>query len=297
MGVTIKYTNNLGGSIEFSNASRIYIETIDGLSSNDISLSESDVINGAGTINTGCSISSKQMTFTGFFSKDKDIHARLLAVILPGVLGKLEYVDTDNDIDVFWEGTPTSTPLFGWREQYTENFQFKFKAFYPYAKSNKLYSYSFLETNTTELLPIDLTNPDGFMIGEQSVKKELSIYNNGLEAGMIIRVKSLAPVNSIEFADTTAVYNVNLLIVSLSEEPTDVGDVVEISTEPNNVYCHLIKADGNVKNIITNMYLSNEMPMIHRGTSFYAARINRDITYKKIIADVRVEYRKVFAGV
>lgn len=296
MGVTIKYTNNLGGSIEFSNASHIYIENIDGLSSNDISLSESDVINGVGTINTGCSISSKQMTFTGFFSKDKEIHARLLAVILPGVGGKLEYVDTDNDIDVFWEGTPTSTPILGWREQYTENFQFKFKAFYPYAKSNKLYSYSFLETNTTELLPIDLTNPDGFMIGDQSVKKEISIYNNGLEAGMIIRVKSLAPVNSIEFTDTTAGYNVNL-IVGLSEEPTDVGDVVEISTEPNNVYCHLIKADGNVKNIITNMQLSNEMPMIHRGTSFYTARINHDITYKKIIADVRVEYRKVFAGV
>ena len=63
MGVTIKYTNNLGGSIEFSNASHIYISTIDGLSSNDISLSESDVINGVGTINTGCTISSKQMTY------------------------------------------------------------------------------------------------------------------------------------------------------------------------------------------------------------------------------------------
>lgn len=295
MGVTIKYTNNLGGSIEFSNASQIYISTIDGLSSNDISLSESDVINGVGTINTGCSISSKQMTFTGFFTKDKDIHARLLAVILPGVLGKLEYVDTDNDIDVFWEGTPTSTPTFGWREQYTENFQFKFKAFYPYARSNQLYSYSFLETNTTELLPIDLTSAEGFMIGAQSVKKEISIDNNGLEAGMIIRVISLAPVRTIEFSDSTAGYNVNLT-VALSE-PTEVGDVVEISTEPNNVYCHLIKADGIVKNIITNMYLSNELPMIHRGTSFYRARINRDITYKQIIADVRVEYRKVFAGV
>lgn len=295
MGVTIKYTNNLGGSIEFSNASHIYISTIDGLSSNDISLSESDVINGVGTINTGCTISSKQMTFTGFFTKDKDIHARLLAVILPGVGGKLEYVDTDNDIDVFWEGTPTSTPLFGWREQYTENFQFKFKAFYPYAKSNKLYSYSFLETNTTELLPIDLTTAEGFMIGAQSVKKEISIDNNGLEAGMIIRVISLAPVRTIEFSDSTAGYNVSL-IVGLSE-PTEVGDVVEISTEPNNVYCHLIKADGAVKNIITDMYLSNELPMIHRGTSYYTARINRDITYQKVIADVRVEYRKVFAGV
>lgn len=295
MGVTIKYTNNLGGGIEFSNASQIYISTIDGLSSNDISLSESDVINGVGTINTGCTISSKQMTFTGFFSKDKDIHARLLAVILPGVLGKLEYVDTDNDIDVFWEGTPTSTPTFGWREQYTENFQFKFKAFYPYARSNQLYSYSFLETNITELLPIDLTSAEGFMIGAQSVKKEISIDNNGLEAGMIIRVKSLAPVRTIEFLDFTAGYNVNLT-VALSE-PTEVGDVVEISTEPNNVYCHLIKTDGTVKNIITDMYLSNELPMIHRGTSYYTARINRDITHKKIIADVRVEYRKVFAGV
>ena len=86
------------------------------------------------------------------------------------------------------------------------------------------------------------------------------------------------------------------LTVAFSE-PTEVGDVVEISTEPNNVYCHLIKNDGTVKNIITNMYLSNELPMIHRGTSYYTARINRDITYQKIIADVRVEYRKVFAGV
>ena len=196
---------------------------------------------------------------------------------------------------MFWEGTPTSTPTFGWREQYTENFQFKFKAFYPYARSNQLYSYSFLETNTTELLPIDLTSAEGFMIGAQSVKKEISIDNNGLEAGMIIRVISLAPVRTIEFSDSTAGYNVNLTVAF--SEPTEVGDVVEISTEPNNVYCHLIKADGTVKNIITDMYLSNELPMIHRGTSYYTARINRDITYKNITADVRVEYRKVFAGV
>ena len=59
--IKLIYTNELGGSLVFSRDSEIHITDISGLSENSISLSESKVLNGVGTSNTGCDISSKQL--------------------------------------------------------------------------------------------------------------------------------------------------------------------------------------------------------------------------------------------
>ena len=67
MGVTVIYTNSLGKSVEFSEASGIRLTTLDGISKNEITLSESSVSNQIGTTVSGASIEPKDITLEGRF--------------------------------------------------------------------------------------------------------------------------------------------------------------------------------------------------------------------------------------
>ena len=61
------YTNERGVSIEFSSNQQLYITSIDGLSQNQISLSESNVANQIGSSVTGNKIEAKDISISGIF--------------------------------------------------------------------------------------------------------------------------------------------------------------------------------------------------------------------------------------
>lgn len=89
MGITVIYTNSLGKSVEFSKASGIRLTSLDGISKNDITLSESSVSNQIGTTVSGASVEPKNITLEGQFKYNADTRKRLLDVILPGVSATL----------------------------------------------------------------------------------------------------------------------------------------------------------------------------------------------------------------
>lgn len=289
------YTNEFGGSLEFSSTSQINVTEFSGLTSNSISLSESKVLNGVGTANTGLNIESKQLTVAGRFKANKNIRKRMLDIIVPGIKAKLRYIDDEYDTDVFWDVQPSSTPDISW-DVNNQDFQFTVKAFFPYPKSNTLYSCSFIKQEANVLLPMDFTT-DGFVIGTNVLIDELQIDNDGLEAGILLKIKPvLLPLDRIDFWDSST-GNQALVTISGLSDVVEAGDIVELSTEPNNIYCHLVKSDGSVKNIITNLNITTgTLPKLKRGSNFFKMRVNNDLT-KRIHADVRVEFRKVYAGV
>ena len=144
MAVIVTYTNDYGDSIEFSKNSDIRITAIDGLSANNIDLSEATVTNQVGSSITGASIQSKTMTIEGRYLYTPAIRKRLLAVILPGIWARLRYQNTVENVDVYWEGQPTATPDISTNPVW-QNFQFSLKLPYPYPRTteeeNKSFSY------------------------------------------------------------------------------------------------------------------------------------------------------------
>lgn len=289
--IKLIYTNELGDSLVFSRDSEIHITDISGLSENSISLSESKVLNGVGTSNTGYDISSKTITITGQFAPDPETRRRMLDVVLPGVNATLRYIE--GETDVFWDVQPTSTPTIGWSE-FVQNFQFSVKAFYPYARTFATFRETFLEQNASELLPIDFPSGEGFVIGTVANKKKVEVYNNGLETGLLIKIKPLVE-DLMRFQMYDVVSDASIDLVGL--EGIKTTDIIEISTESNNTYCHLINTDGTVKNLIKYLKFTTKLPMLHRGLNTYTVRMNNDAQGKWICGEATIEYRKVYAGV
>lgn len=289
--IKLIYTNELGGSLVFSRDSEIHITDISGLSENSISLSESKVLNGVGTSNTGYDISSKTITITGQFAPDPETRRRMLDVVLPGVNATLRYIE--GETDVFWDVQPTSTPTIGWSE-FIQNFQFSVKAFYPYARTFATFRETFLEQNASELLPIDFPSGEGFVIGTVENKKKVEVYNNGLETGLLIKIKPLVE-DLMRFQMYDVISDASIDLAGL--EGIKTTDIIEISTEPNNTYCHLVSSDGTVKNLIKYLKFTTKLPMLHRGLNTYTVRMNNDIQGRQIYGEATIEYRKVYAGV
>ena len=125
------YSNERGDSIEFSSNQQLYITSIDGLSQNQISLSESNVANQIGSSVTGNKIEAKDISISGIFKYDREKRKQILAVILPGVKATLRYMDDTEDLDVYIEGYPSETPTIDWDRSW-DNFDFTFHAPFPY---------------------------------------------------------------------------------------------------------------------------------------------------------------------
>lgn len=148
MAVRIIYTNAYGNSIEFSKNSGIRVTSIDGLTSNEIDLSEATVTNQVGSSITGVSIQPKDMTIEGRYKYTPETRRNLLAVLLPGVKGTLRYINDVDEVDVYWEGQPTKTP------EITSNpiwqaFQVTFRFPYPFPRKTepKVIRFSGLTSN------------------------------------------------------------------------------------------------------------------------------------------------------
>ena len=135
MAIKVIYTNAYGDSVEFSASSGIRITSIDGITSNDIDLSESTVNNQVGSSITGKSVQAKEITLEGRYRYKPSIRKTLLAVILPGVTATLRYIDDVAETDVYWTVTPKQTPVISINPVW-QSFQFVLRAPFPYPRSH-----------------------------------------------------------------------------------------------------------------------------------------------------------------
>lgn len=134
MALTFSYIINTRW-ILFSEDSDFWITDINGLSANEISISEAQGVGQIGSTLSAQSIKPKDLTVSGVLFGNLIANRRaLLSTILPGVAAR--FVITDNAESWYLEGVPLRTPLIE-ETAVQQAFQFVFHAPYPYWRSTE----------------------------------------------------------------------------------------------------------------------------------------------------------------
>lgn len=288
MAINLIYTNEYGEAVEFSKKSGIRITSIDGISSNSISMSEATVSNQVGSSITGQSIEAKDITLNGRFKYDPQKRKRLLAVILPGVTATLRLINTKENIDVYWKVSPKKTPELGNNVTW-QNFQITLRAPYPYARSTDSNITDFNTLRALHRFKRSYSSTQPFKLSSRSYQPLKTIYNKGaLSTGFICRMT--AGVDGIKAPRIT---NVNTQEnISFPDITLVIGDELVVSTYENERYCHLIH-QGEVTNIFSYMDYNSTFfqlkpgnNVIRYGASNSEDQLNARILFEDTVAGV-----------
>lgn len=287
MAIKIIYTNAYGDSVEFSANSGIRITSIDGLTSNEINLSESTVNNQVGSSITGKSVQAKDLTIEGRYRYRPSIRKTLLAVILPGVTATLRYIDDLAEIDVYWVVIPKQTPVISINPVW-QNFQFVVRVPFPYPRSHisNVTYFNYLKSRFRFKQAYSSTQK--WKISERTYQPLQTIKNKGsLETGFIVRMTATAEVKApkIVKVDTQeAIEFPNLTLQS--------GETLEINTHDNEKYCHLIKEDS-VVNAFPDMSYESTFFKLNKGDN--VIRYSSETNEKSL--EVVLTFDEVMAGI
>lgn len=250
------YTNANGNSLEFSKESGIWITSFDGLSSNDVEVSEATVSAQIGASMTGKSVKPKDLTAEGLIRYKADnpgeIYQRrrnILAVILPGVDATIRYINTVSGDDVYWEGTPTRTPVFG-NNPTLQRFQFTFYAPFPYPRFSEKSQTEFNVLHSGFRFPQSYSSTVPWKISSKENDRQRSVVNSGtISAGFTVTFKAEADAKGPGLINVFTQERISFSGLTLLA-----GEILEICTKPNEKRATRIRADGSKENVF---YLSD----------------------------------------
>lgn len=287
MAIKVIYTNAYGDSVEFSVSSGIRITSIDGLTSNEINLSESTVNNQVGSSITGKSVQAKDLTIEGRYHYKPSIRKTLLAVILPGVTATLRYINDLAEIDVYWVVIPKQTPVISINPVW-QNFQFVVRVPFPYPRSHVSNVTYFNYLKSRFRFKQAYSSTQKWKISERTYQPLQTIKNKGsLETGFLVRMTATAEVKApkIVKVDTQEVIEFpNLTLQS--------GETLEINTHDNEKYCHLIKEDS-VVNAFPDMSYESTFFKLNKGDN--VIRYSSETNEKSL--EVVLTFDEVMAGI
>lgn len=288
MAVIVTYTNDYGDSIEFSKSSDIRITTIDGLSANNIDLSEATVTNQVGSSITGASIQSKTMTIEGRYLYKTAVRKRLLAVILPGVGARLRYQNTVENVDVYWEGQPTATPDISTNPVW-QNFQFSLKLPYPYPRTTEEENKSFSYLQSGFRFPQAYSSKTPWKISTRIIEPLQTITNRGdIPAGFTVTFKALTDgVKGPKLLNVDTRENIAFTRLTLNS-----GDVLTVNTMINDREVLLTTSEGT-KNAFEYMDYESTFFLLARG----ANTLRYSAQEREANLEVTLSFEESLAGV
>ena len=288
MAVIVTYTNDYGDSIEFSKNSDIRITAIDGLSANNIDLSEATVTNQVGSSITGASIQSKTMTIDGRYFYTPAIRKRLLAVILPGIGARLRYQNTVENVDVYWEGQPTATPDISTGPVW-QSFQFSLKLPYPYPRTTEEENKSFSYLQSGFRFPQAYSSKTPWQISTRIIEPLQTITNRGdIPAGFTVTFKALTDgVKGPKLLNVDTRENIAFAQLTLNS-----GDVLTVNTMINAREVLLTTSDGT-KNAFEYMDYDSTFFLLARG----ANTLRYSAQEREANLEVTLSFEESLAGV
>lgn len=288
MAVIVTYTNDYGDSIEFSKNSDIRITAIDGLSANNIDLSEATVTNQVGSSITGVSIQSKTMTIDGRYFYTPAIRKRLLAVILPGVGARLRYQNTVENVDVYWEGQPTATPDISTGPVW-QSFQFSLKLPYPYPRTTEEENKSFSYLRSGFRFPQAYSSKTPWQISTRIIEPLQTITNRGdIPAGFTVTFRAIADgVKGPKLLNVDTRENIAFTQLTLNS-----GDVLTVNTMINAREVLLTTSEGT-KNAFEYMDYDSTFFLLARG----ANTLRYSAQEKEANLEVTLSFEESLAGV
>lgn len=288
MAVIVTYTNDYGDSIEFSRNSDIRITAIDGLSANNIDLSEATVTNQVGSSITGAAIQSKTMTIDGRYFYTPAIRKRLLAVILPGIGARLRYQNTVENVDVYWEGQPTATPDISTGPVW-QSFQFSLKLPYPYPRTTEEENKRFSYLQSGFRFPQAYSSKKKWRISTRITFQGLTIRNKGdIGAGFTAYLLARADgVESPKLLNEDTGEFIGFTGLTLKK-----GDVLRICTVPNKRQTVIIR-NGQSLNAFEYCDFESSFFLLRKGNN----RIKYEASSGVGNLDATLTFEEVLAGV
>lgn len=288
MAVIVTYTNDYGDSIEFSKNSNIRITAIDGLSANNIDLSEATVTNQVGSSITGASIQSKTMTIDGRYFYMPAIRKRLLAIILPGVGARLRYQNTVENVDVYWEGQPTATPDISTGPVW-QSFQFSLKLPYPYPRTTEEENKSFSYLQSGFRFPQAYSSTKKWRISTRITFQSHTIRNKGdLSAGFTADLMARADgIESPKLINEDTGEFIGFTGLTLKK-----GDVLRICTVQNKRQTIIVR-NGQSINVFEYCDFDSSFFLLKKGNN----RIKYEASSGVENLDVTLAFEEVLAGV
>lgn len=287
MAVIGIYTNSYGNSIEFSRESGIQITSWGGLTSNSANIDETTAINQIGSNITGVGIQSKTHTIEGRYKYTKERRENLLSIVLPGDKGKLRYINTEADIDVYWDVAVRESPDIS-HGYYYQDFQFVVKAGFPYAKKTYKPSLEFSPLVSNFMFPRKYHEP--FKISTKEFTPLRSIVNYGpVETGFVL---TFTPNDN----GVVGPYVINIdtqETISFPSIKIDIGEKVVVSTVANDRYCKFIDALGNETNIFKDSTFESVFFLMKPGVN----NLRCGAVVKEANLDAYIEYDEVRAGI
>lgn len=288
MAVKVIYTNDYGASVEFSKNSGIRITDIDGLSANEIDLSETTVTNQVGSSITGASIKSKDLTIEGRYAYKPEIRKRLLAVILPGVAGKLRYINDKEGVDVYWDAQPSKTPEISLNPVW-QTFQFTLKLPYPYPRSSEPQIIRFSGMTSNFKFKQSYSSTVEWTISDKDISHLKVITNKGaLSTGFVITFEALTD----DIVAPTVVNVDTRDYMTFTELTLAKGDILTVNTNEGQRGAYLTH-NGEKSNVFSLMDYGSTFFLLDTGdnTLRSGASSNEDnlavtLTFDEIVAGV-----------
>lgn len=179
--------DNCTSTIEFSYSSPFWINSVEGLSENDIDISSSQGVSQIGSTVTATSIQSKSITINGtIMGATAEYRKTLLSAVLPGVSGKLYY--EDYYIDCIPSKTPVISNGLG-----TQEFQIVLFCAYPFWQNVENQEIAFTQKLSLFKFPFSTGFPFKISDFSQSIYKTVNNDGNS-ESGLIVKFTAVTDV-------------------------------------------------------------------------------------------------------
>lgn len=234
------YTNEFGKSIEFTKKSGFRITNIDGLSSNNVSFDEVTGDIQVGNTVTSQKVESKSITIEGDYKESYKNRRTLLDIIIPGSKGTLQMIDDINDVDVYIDCFPKTTPYLSEDKVY-QKFQFQLYAPYPYWKSKTKTIHNFFVYKSLFRLPRSFSSTVPWKISSRDVLSIINAINNGtVKTGFNVTFKSLNVVKAPKLINV----NTQKVIKFKDDTTLNIGEKLMVSTFEDNILVIKTDAEG-----------------------------------------------------
>ena len=273
--------NNGTKELELSFNSPFWINSIEGLSENNVDISSSQGVSQIGATVTATSIQPKTITLNGtIMGVNAEYRKTLISTILPGVAGKLFYDD------YYIDCMPSKTPVIS-NGLSSQEFQVTLFCAYPFWRSKETQSESFLQKLSLFTFPFSTGTP--FKISDISSSIYKTIINDGdTDSGLIVRLKAITDVENPKLlhVDKGTFLNFNYTLLA--------GETIEINTNAGEKSVNLTSG-GVVSNAFKYLTVDSDMGL----TASAGANLFQSIATDNVEGlDIEIELPKgVYTGV
>lgn len=259
------YENSRGKTIEFSLDSpfKIYVDGISDLSSNNVSISETSVVNQIGTTVQSQSIESKSITINGEIETDiENNRAIMIQTIIPNDTAKFYYIN--NNETWYLDVVPINTPYISNHED-QEEFQFSMKAPYPFWKSGdsgNIVKFGTIDSKYQYPQAFSSTKSWNISMKNNSVISNIK-HDGQYDIGMLVMMKCTGHVENPYIINT--ITQEKIIIDTYKWHLNTDGYMFVISTEDNNKFIKVVYPNGQEENFIDLMGESMSFFKLHPG--------------------------------